>query len=105
MKKIAIFLVIAFLLVGVANAQTRSMTGKVVSGEDGTWKYQSIVVKVGSKEYTVYTFSTLYPEPKIVGNVKEVGRTVRFFYTKIERGNEVFPTKIVEVKKSKARKK
>ena len=105
MKKITICLVVVFLLVGAAIAQTRSMTGKVVSGEDGTWKYQTIVVKVGTKEYTVYTFSTLYPEPEIVGNVKEVGRTVQFFYTKIEKGNEVFPTKIVEVKKSKARKK
>ncbi len=100
MRKIAICLVLAFLFVGFANAQTKSMTGTVVSAEEGTWRYQIIGVKVGNKEYFVYTFSTLHPEPKIIGNVREVGRTAQFFYTKIENGNEVFPTKIIEVKKS-----
>lgn len=100
MKIIVICLVFVVLFVGFVNAQTKSMTGFVISGEEGTWKYQTIGVKVDNKEYVVYTFSTLYPEPKIVGNVKEVGRKVQLFYTKIENGNEIFPTKIIEVKKS-----
>ena len=100
MKKIVICLVLGFLLVGFANAQMKSMTGTVVSVDPGTWRWQTISVKVGNQDYTVYTFSTLHPVPKIVGKIDEVGRMVQFFYTKIENGNEVFPTKIIEVKKS-----
>jgi hypothetical protein len=76
------------------------MTGTVISLERGMYKWVAIIVKVGNKEYFVYTESGNHPTPKIVGKVEEVGRTVQFFYTKIESGNEVFPTKIVEVKKS-----
>lgn len=101
MKRIVICLVFVLLFVGFANAQTKSMTGTVVSVEEGTWRWQAIVVKVGNEEYLVYTFSAEYAHPKIVGKVDEVGRMVQFFYTKIESDNGVFPTKIVEVKKSK----
>lgn len=105
MKKILICLVIVLFFVGFVQAQTKSMTGKVVSVERGMYKWAAIVVKVGKIEYFVYTESGNHPTPKIVGNVEKVGRTVQFLYTKIENGNEVFATKIVEVKKSKSRRK
>lgn len=100
MKRIVICLVLVLLFVGFANAQTKSMTGTVVSVERGMYKWVAIVVKVGNKDYFVYTESGNHPTPKMVGKIEEVGRTVQFFYTKIENGNEVFATKIVEVKKS-----
>lgn len=100
MRKIAICLVFVLLFVGFVNAQTKSMTGTVVSVDPGTWRWQTINVKVNNQEFTVYTFSAEYAHPKIIGKVDEVGRTVQFFYRKIEPNNEVFPTKIVEVKKS-----
>lgn len=100
MKRILICLALVLVLAAVANAQIKSMTGTVVSVERGMYKWVTIVVRVGNKDYFVYTESGNHPTPKIVGKVEEVGRTVQFFYTKIETGNEVFATKIVEVKKS-----
>lgn len=103
MKRIMACLVLVLLFVGVANAQTKSMIGTVVDTDRGMYKWAAIVVKVGDKKYFVYTLSGNHPTPKIVGKVDEVGRTVQFFYTKIENGpfnGEVFATKIVEVKKS-----
>lgn len=101
MKRIVICLIIVCSFVGVANAQTKSMTGTVVDIERGMYKWGGIVIKVGNKKYLVYTFSGSYPTPKIVGKVEEVGRTVQVFYTKIEKGaydGEVIATRIVEVK-------
>lgn len=107
MRKIAICLVFVLLLVGSANAQTKSVSGTVISVDRGMYKWVTITVKVGNKEYTVYTLcgeNVSYCTPKIIGNVEEVGRRVQIFYTKIING-EMRATKIVEVKKSKPKKK
>ncbi len=106
MRKIAICLVLAFLFVGVSNAQTKSMTGTVVSVEAGMYAWGAIVVQVSNKKYFVYTFCGECPNTKITGKVDEVGRKVTFFYSRIERSSdgyagEVKATRIVEVKKSK----
>lgn len=79
MKKFLIILMIMLFFVGLSNAQTKSMIGKVVSVERGMYKWAAIVVRVGSEEYFVYTESGTHPTPKIIGKVEEIGRTVRFF--------------------------
>ncbi|MEZ5428749.1 MAG: hypothetical protein R2747_21065 [Pyrinomonadaceae bacterium] len=107
MKRIAICLVFVLLLVGFVNSQTKSMTGTVVSVDNGMYAWAAIVIKVGSKKYFVYT-TCGDCNPKIVGKVDEVGRRVQVFYTKIEKGEndgEIKPIKIVEIKKTKPRKK
>lgn len=98
MRKHLICFMFLFLFAGHASAQTKSMTGTVVSVDPGTWRWQTIGVRVGSTVYTVYTFSAEYAHPKIVGKVDQVGRTIQFFYKRIEPGNEVFPTRIAVVK-------
>lgn len=103
MKKIVICLVFVLLLVGVGNAQPKTMTGTVVDTEQGMYKWGGIVIEVGNKKYLVYTFSGSYPTPKTVGRIDEIGRTVKVFYTNIMKGfhdGEVIATKIIEVKKS-----
>lgn len=105
MKKIMICLVFVLLFAGFANSQTKSMTGTVVFHSTGaSGNFEVIEVQVGSKKYEVYLFRKDLPEPKIVGTVAEVGRRVQIFYTKIVNG-EVRATKIVEVKKSRSKKK
>ncbi len=109
MKRIVICLFFVVLLVGVANAQTKSMTGTVIDTSKGMYKWEGIVFKVGNKKYFAYTFSTVLPTPKTVGIIDEVGRRVRVFYTKIIPSSdgydgEVRATKVVEVKKSKSKK-
>src|SRR5215216_4193161 len=104
MKGIMICLVLLLLFSGVANAQTKSMTGTVIDNPKGMYKWEGIVIKVGNKRYFVYTFSTTLPTPKIAGKIDEVGRTVQVFYTRIVPSSdgydgEVRATKIVEVKK------
>ncbi len=110
MRKIAICLVLAFLFIGVANAQTKSMTGTVVSVERGMYAREAIVVQVGGKKYFIYTSCPECPNTKIMGKVDEVGRKVTFSYSRIERSSdyydgEVKATRIVEVKKTKSKKK
>ncbi len=110
MKRIAICLVFVLLLAGVATAQTKSMTGTIVSIERGMYSWEAIVIKVGNKKYLVYTTSSIYPTPKTVGIIDEVGRKVTVSYTKSIPGSdgydgELRATKIVEVKKSKSPKK
>lgn len=105
MKRIVICLVVVLLLVGVAAGQTKSMTGTVIDTPRGMYKWAAIVIKVGTKKYFVYTESTVYPNPKTVGTIDEVGRTVQVFYTRIVHSSdgydgEVRGTKIVEIKKS-----
>ncbi len=107
------------------NAPNGSMTGTVISIKEGLngvrgidggeflaiW--QAIVVQVDSKRYFVYL---LYRDCKMddqlpcvarkVGKVDEVGRKVRFFYTRIARSSdgydaEVKATRIVEIKTSR----
>lgn len=109
MKRIVICLVFVLLFVGVANAQTKSMTGTVIDrsvGNSGKWA--GISIKVGNKKYFVYTESVDSPTPRTVGIIDEVGRVVRVFYTKLVNSpgydGELRATKIVEVKKSKSRK-
>lgn len=107
------------------NAQTGSMTGTVISIKEGLYGvrgidggeflaiWQAIVVQVDSKRYFVYL---LYRDCKMddqlpcvarkVGKVDEVGRKVRFFYTRIARSSdgydgEVKATRIVEIKQSR----
>lgn len=110
MKRIVICLVFVLLFVGVANAQTKSMTGTVIERPMGMYKWAAIVIKVGDKKYFVYTESGEFPTPKTVGIIDEVGRRVQVFYTKIVPSSdgyngELRATKIIEVKKSKSRKK
>jgi hypothetical protein len=105
MKGIVICCVVVLLFVGVANAQTKTMTGTVIDAPRGMYKWAAIVIEVGNKKYFVATESTdPTPNPKTVGRIDEVGRVVQVFYTKIVnmRGydGEVRATKIVEVKKS-----
>ena len=106
MIKIAISLVFVLLLVGIANAQTRTMTGTVIDAPKGMYAWAAIVIKVGNKKYYVPTLGEGVPNQKIVGIVDEVGRKVTVYYTKISPSSdgydgEVRATKIVEVKKSK----
>lgn len=118
MKRFVIYLFFVLLFVGFVNAQTKTMTGTVVDVEYGN-RWAGIVVKVGNKKYYIQTSSAaspadpnqeVAPTPKIVGKVEEVGRTVRIFYTKIDNSSdgydgEVQAIKIVEIKKSKTKKK
>jgi hypothetical protein len=97
--------VITLLFVNIANAQTKSMTGTVIDSPRGMYKWAAIVIQVGHKKYFVYTecgLSEGYCNPKIIGNVGEVGRTVQVFYTKIVNSQgydgEVQATKLVEVR-------
>jgi hypothetical protein len=106
MKRIAICLALVLLFVGFANAQTKSVVGTVVDytvGNSGKWA--GIDLKVGNKKYFVYTESANFPNPKIVGKVDEVGRTVQVFYTKIVKGEsgydgELRAIKVVEIKQN-----
>jgi hypothetical protein len=107
MKGIVLYLVFVLLFIGVANAQTKRMTGTVVDRQVGnSGKWAGIDIKVGSKKYFVYTEAVDLPTPKTVGKI-EVGRVVRVFYTKIVNSpgydGELRATKIVEVRKSKSR--
>ncbi len=105
MKRIVICLVLVLLLVGFVNAQTKSLTGTVVSYSTGaSGNFEVIEVQVGNKKYEVYLFRKDLPEPKTVGTVNEVGRVVRVYYSKIVDG-ELRATRIVEVKKPKSKKK
>lgn len=104
MKKTIICFALFVLLASVSNAQTKSVTGKVVNLDTGaSGRFSIITIKVGSKEYSAYTFSANGEKshnPTTVGDVNTVGKTVRVYYTKIV-GNELRATKIVEIKKSK----
>jgi hypothetical protein len=109
MKRIVICLVFVFLFVGVANAQTKSMTGTVIDAPKGMYAWAAIVIQVGNKKYYVPTLGKGVPNQKIVGTVDEVGRKVIVYYTKISASSdgydgELRATKIVEVKKSKSKK-
>ena len=111
MKRIAICLILVLLFVGAANAQTKSMTGTVIDysqGNKGNW--EGITVKVGNKTYFVYINSVDFPAAKTVGVINKVGRVVQVFYTKDisssgDYAGDVIATKIVEIKKSKSKKK
>lgn len=111
MKKIAICLVLVLLLVGLSNAQTKTMIGTVVRFESGN-RWAGVVVKVGKKEYFIQTDSAaapadpnqeVAPTAEVIGNVED-GDRVKIYYTKIV-GNEVRATKIVKIKKVKSREK
>lgn len=105
MKKFVICLVFVLLFFSFTYSQTKSMTGKVVYYSTGaSGNFEVIEVQVGNNKYEVYLFRKDLPSPKIVGNVTEVGRTVQIFYSSIVDG-EIRATRVVEVKKSKSRKK
>lgn len=110
MRKILICLVFVLLFVGIAHSQTKSVIGKVVYQSTGaSGNFHIIEIQAGNKRYEVYLFRKDLPEPKIIGTVDEVGRTVQVFYTKIVKSQgvdgELRATKIVEVKKSKSKRK
>jgi len=115
MKKIVICLVFVVLFVGFANAQTKSVTGKVVDVDSGaSGRFEVMTIIVGGKKYSFYTFSAngkKSDNPKLIyasGVGEIVGKTVRVYYSHIERAGddyELTATKVVEVKKSKSRKK
>jgi len=120
MKKFAICLAFMLLLVGIANAQ-KSVTGMVIEYNtdyktltvnigkslrvsnkelDGTRSIVVFTVAFGSYDCTPKTCK--YRAPKIVGNIKGVGRKVRIYYTRIIEehgfGYILVATKIAEVK-------
>ena len=117
MKRIVSCLVFVLLFVGIANAQTKSMSGTVIDVQYGN-RWAGIVIKVGNKKYFVQTSSAaspadpkqeVAPTPKIVGRVEEVGRKVQVFYTKVDKGDssndgELRATRIVEIRKEKSTK-
>lgn len=106
MKSFVICLVFVLLFVVSANSQTKSVIGKVVNYSTGaSGNFEVIEVQVGDKTYEVYLFRKDLTSPKIVGKVTEVGRTVQVFYTRIVDGGELRATRVVEVKKSKPKKK
>lgn len=97
-----IFLVYFISLASVSYSQTKSITGTVVDywvNNKGT--SESITVKVGSNEYTAYITRPDLRQPRIIGNVNQVGKTVRIYYTSVVNG-ELKATKIEEVKKPSA---
>ncbi len=110
MKKIVIWLVFVVLFVGFANAQTKSVTGKVVDLNTGaSGRFELLTIIVGGKNYSFYTFSASGEKsdnPKIIGDYG-IGKTVRVYYSqivKVKNGYELTAIKVVEVKKPKSRK-
>ena len=109
MKRVVSVLFFVLLVVAVADAQTKTMTGTVVDRQVGnSGKWAGIDIKVGNKKYFVYTEAVDIPTPRTVGTIDEVGRVVRVFYKKIVDSpgydGELKATKIVEVKRSRSRK-
>jgi hypothetical protein len=111
MKKILICLVLVVLFLGVVDAQTKSITGKVVdvnSGASGRFEVATIIV--GGTRYSFYTFSANGEKaynPKVIGEVG-IGKTVRVYYSQIVRerdGYELTATKVVEIRKPKSKSK
>lgn len=105
MKRTVICLALVLSFIGIANAQTKSMSGTVIDytvGNRGTWA--GITIKVGNEQYFVYTESTESPTPTMVGKINEIGRTVQVFYTRVVNSpgfdGELRATKIVEIKPS-----
>lgn len=125
MKNFVVCLLFMFLFAGFAQAQrVKTMTGtveKVILSN----RWTGIVIKVGDEKYVVQTGfmpsageqqrgeTSGYWQPKLIGNVDEVGQKVQVFYTKkdctIELEDNVpcflKATEIVEVKKTKSSKK
>lgn len=122
MKRTTICIVFFFLFVWAASAQTKVVTG-TVANYDASW--QTLAVKVKARNdhrcnqeygcsYIVFTRASgaygctpktcKYPAPKIDGNVKSVGQTVRVSYSRIDDehgfGYILRATKIVEIKRS-----
>jgi len=111
MKKIVISVVFVVLFVGFANAQTQSVTGNVTEENTGaSGRYAILTIVSGGKQYDFYTFSASGEKslnPKVIGDVG-IGKTVRVYYSHIERegnGYSLTATKVVAVKRSKSRKK
>ena len=104
MKHSLVGLMFMLALVSPVGAQTKSMTGTVIETDRGMYKWEAIVVQVGTKKYYVYTLSGTEKSPRTVGTVDEVGRTVRVFYTSIVRepgyAGRLKATRIVEIKSS-----
>lgn len=120
MKKFAICLVFILLSVGIVNAQ-KSVTGTVLEYNND---YKTITVNIGkslkvsnkeldgTRSIVIFTkaFGSYectpktckYSAPKIIGNVKGIGRRVRVYYTKIIEehgfGYILVATKIAEIK-------
>lgn len=120
LSRISFILVIALAFSMTANAQTKSITGKVI-GYDCTMRgWCSITIQSGTRQYDVLVESGAYApteqradgsfptppkNPKTVGNVTKVGRFVQVFYTGKTEDGGLEATKIVEIKKSKSKKK
>ncbi len=117
--QISFILVIVLAFSMTANAQTKSITGKVI-GYDCTMRgWCSITIQSGARQYDILTESGAYApteqradgsfptppkNPKTVGNVTKLGRFVQVFYTgQTEYG--LHAIRIVEVNKSKSKKK
>ena len=110
MKRIVICLAFVMLLSGASFAQTKTLTGTVINysqGNKGNW--ETIDVKTADKTYLVYILSVDYPAAKLSGTVKQAGRTVKVFYTRNiaksgDYAGDVIATKVVEIRKPKAKK-
>jgi hypothetical protein len=106
MRRIVTGLVFILLFIGVARAQTNSMTGTVIDNPTGMYGWAAIVIRVGEKKYYVPILGKDVPVTfRTVGKIADIGRTVQVFYTRISPSSdgydgEVRATKIVEIKKS-----
>ncbi len=120
MKRTVICMFFVLLFVWSASAQTKSKTGTVT---EYNLDYKTITVNIGkalpkgnyeldgTSSYIAFTVAwgaygclpkkCKNPAPKIVGDVKTVGRKVRVYYTRIDSehgfGYILKATKIVEV--------
>ncbi len=110
-------MVFVLLFVGAANAQTKSLSGKVTAYDCTMRGWCSITVQSGQKAYSILleagafapteqridgSFPRSPSVPKTVGNVTKIGRVVQVFYSggSWEYG-DLRATRIVEIKKSR----
>jgi hypothetical protein len=121
-KALFISVILFSALVGAANAQTKSLIGKVIDYNCTMRGWCGITVKSGNKQYSILLESGAFAPteqrsdgsfprapsvPKSVGNVTKVGGFVQVFYTRLTLGGEysdLQATKIVEIKKSRKQK-
>ncbi|HEY5885921.1 MAG TPA: hypothetical protein VIT88_14620 [Pyrinomonadaceae bacterium] len=121
LTRISFILMIALAFSMTANAQTKSITGKVIDYNCTMRGWCYITIQSGSKQYEILiesgayapteqradgSFPTPPKNPKTVGNVTKVGRFVQvFYYTRQTQYGDLEATRIVEIKRSKSKKK
>lgn len=120
LSKISLILMIALAFSMTTSAQTKSITGKVIAYDCTMRGWCYITIQSGTKQYDILiesgayapteqradgSFPTPPKNPKTIGNVTKVGRFVQVFYTRQTQDGSLQATKIVEIKKSKSKKK